>query len=263
MARHDFLFLYFIFFQNVAEDALGQVVQGDDALRAAVFVHYDAELVLVLLEELQYLLGIQALRDEQGRAGNAAQVERLVAAQHDDDVLHRHHTYHLVLAVFHQQVFAEVLFADDAQHVLAAVVGVHHNDVPAVGHQVVGALVREAEHVAQHLRFVLVYDALLRTLVQNHFQFFLGHLAFRAFFQANQFVDQLGGGAEQEDEGVGDVFDGNHQRAEPRGPLLRVTQGDGFGDQFAHDERQIGDEHDYRRYSQCMGVGSQPRNQQE
>ena len=64
-------------------------MQGDDAFRIPILVYHNAKLVLVLFEQFEHLLRIQAFGNEQRWTCNATQVERLIAvALHQDDVFH-------------------------------------------------------------------------------------------------------------------------------------------------------------------------------
>ena len=74
-------------------------------------------------------------------------------------------------------------------HVLG---GEQHDYIAAVRHQVVGTYVREAENITQHFSLFFVDNALLGTLMQNHFQFFLCHLPFFPVFHADKLVCQKG-----------------------------------------------------------------------
>ena len=58
-------------------------------------------------------------------------------------------------------------------------------------HQFVSPFVGEAAHIAYHFRFLFVNHTLLRTLVQDHFDFLLCHGAFFAF-QTDSFLFECG-----------------------------------------------------------------------
>lgn len=152
---------------------------------------------------------------------------------------------------------------DDTQHLFRCVCGVEHNDVAAIGHQVIRSFVREAEHVTQHFCLVFVDDALFRALVEDHLQFVLCHLAFFAAVQSDEFVHQFGGSAQQAYKRIGNLGQHNHEGAEHGGPSFRVVQGDGLGHQFAYDERQIGDDGYYGNHGESLGIGGYSRNEGE
>ena len=187
----------------------------------------------------------------------------MFAAHHQDDVLYGNHTDNLVLSPLHQEIFAEVFFVDDTQHLFRCVCGMEHDDVAAIGHQVIRSFVREAEHVTQHFCLVFVDDALFRALVEDHLQFVLCHLAFLAAVQSDEFVHQFGGSAQQAYKRIGNLGQHNHEGAEHGGPSFRVVQGDGLGHQFAYDERQIGDDGYYGNHGESLGIGGYSRNEGE
>ena len=149
---------------------------------------------------------------------------------------------------------------DNPQDFFLGVGGMQHYHVAAVRHQVVGALVGEAEYVSQHFCFVFVYNALLGALVQNHFQLFLGHLPFFPVFQSDKPVSEFGRGAEEAYERVGYFGQDNHERAEQGGVALRVVQCHGFGNQLADNERQVGDDCHDGNHGEVFGIRFQPGN---
>ena len=194
-AAHHLAFLRFVLLEDVAEDAFRQVVQGDDTLRAAVFVDDDGELRLVFLEKFDDLSGVECVRYEERRPGYALQVEGFVAVELQDEVLYGDNAHNFILVVVDEGVFAEFVLLYGEQYGLLVVVRVDSHDVGARGHELVGLLVRESEHVAQHFGLVLVDDALLRTLVQDDLQVFLRHGTVVAGADAEGPVNQTRGEA--------------------------------------------------------------------
>ena len=227
-----------------ADQGFENVAQGDDAARHAEFVADDAVAQLLRAQLFEGVVDLEPFVEEFRRSDQPAQVESLVAQVQEE-----------VFEADHAQQFVETSLADGV-----AVVGrsghrladlrcgrrrVDPCQFAAVGHDRLHGAVAQREDAAHDLLFDRLHLAVLGAFLDDRTDFRLGDLALGPL-QAQQAGDARRASGEQPHEGRRrDRKQPHRLRNDFCGPLGGV-HADAFGNQFAEDDREVGDRDDDR-----------------
>ena len=252
-------FLVVVFVPNLADQLLDQVLQGDHAVGAAVFVDDDGDVLAGLPHPAQ-------CRGQPQRAGEMGDVaanhrNRLLAPSGDDrlqQVAHVEEAGDVVEGVAVNRV-PRVRAGDDLhQHLRDAAAGFEGVHVAAVAHQLGQRVLAGLEHLGHQLPLAeaepLVGGHDFEDLVRRH-----GGGAQRRV-EAHRAQQQRRGGVDDPDHRRHQFREQVQRRGDDDGDAFGLLHRNPLGHQFTEDEAQVRDEHGHQNQRERVGgaVGKPP-----
>ena len=231
---------------DVAEDRFDQVLQRDEARRAAVFVDDHGDLDAPLLQLAEKLAAFFRFGDEVGRAHHVAQADEVRHGLADvgEKILDVADAGDRVDVLAVDRQAGKALFGGDRGDVLDRRILADRADVRAVRHDLADRRVVEIEDVRDHVELGLLDHALFLALADHVEDLLLGH----------GFIERPGVVAEQAHDAVGDQVAQPHERAhrgaeraDQADELIVILQAAGglvrhelFGDEIGREQKQHG-----------------------
>ncbi len=150
---NDFIFRLFVFIVlilDIADDLLEQIFHRHQPVRAAIFIDDNGDVASGMAHAHQQIDNSHRRRHEQHLAHHRMRVERLVARQHRQQILHMDKALHLVERIL-VDGNAGVALLDDVAHQFRQLdIAIDGGDVGARHHDVADFDVAEGQHVMQH-----------------------------------------------------------------------------------------------------------------
>ena len=205
--------VFVVFVGDVTYDFLEEILQGDNAGGAAVFVNDDSHVDLVDFEVTQEVVRVLGGRDEVGLAEEGLEVEtigrKLCAiggGQILDDVFGEKDANDVVDGVVIDRDAGIFLLVDEGDGFVKGGLEGEADDVHAVGHDVVDGFVVEFEDVVDHFLLVDFDSALLFANVDHHADFFFGDVfVFLMGVNAEEAHEEIAGEGQKPDKGIGQL----------------------------------------------------------
>ena len=245
-----------VFVPDLPHQLLHDVLQGHQALGAAVLVHYNNHVGLLPLENPQQLGDLGIAGGVQHGAGNGLYVGLTTIAGGVEVLLMDHADDVVDVLMVHRQPGVTAL-GEGLSDVVHGVGVLHRHDVHAGGEDLIHLHIIELDGGADELALVLVQPALDLGLVHHGHQLFLGDAAVPLLvkYHGQQLFQQ----AEQEVHRGKDHHENPHNGSGEHGKALGILLGQALGRDLAKDQHHNGDDggRDHRAVLQPQALGEE------
>jgi len=243
-----------VFVLDAAQDGFHQVLHGDDARGAAVFVHHHGHVQLFGGELGEQVLAAGGFGHKHGLAHQRLEVKggAVALAQQGQQVLDVQDAADVVDGLLVHRDAGVAGFDGHLQQVLQVGVVFNGKQVGAVGHDLHHRAVVKLKDVVDHFPLGLFDGAVFVAHVHHHADLFLGDLlgVFRLDSEDPQrYVDR---GVEQPDEGRGDAGENVDRPGRAQRDRFGIAKPEMFRNLFAEQQRKEGERHRDEDYDQTV-----------
>ena len=228
------------FVVDVADDLLQQVLHGHDAAHAAVFVHDDGQMRLLLLHVAKQRVCGHGFGYQIGTAQQLAQGLGRVQLGVEQEIAGVEHAYDIIdIAVIYREA-AQAAFTNGTEDLLAAFAHMQGHHIHAVHHHVGRGGVVELKDVFDHGALILLDGAVFAADIHHHADLLLGDfLGGIIGVDAQEAQHSIGGDGEQPHQGQEEFRHAPDDRAGDAGDAFGVLERDALGHQFAQHDHEI------------------------
>ena len=189
---------------NLARNGLQNVMVGQQAFDAAIFVHHQRYVFTGLLEELEYVQRVDASRHEQRFLQHRLQINGLAGQIMSQQVFGMNDAGDVIqTAAAHGETRIAALF-DFCPHLIVGGVGIQPDDLRPRRHQRPRTSIAQAEDGFHHILFRFFENARLGPLLDQRFDFLFGNRRLLNIRFAKNVEHRVGRYAEQMNDRRGD-----------------------------------------------------------
>ncbi len=242
---------------ELAHDGFHDVLEGDDPDGDAEFVDDEGDVLAGAFEEFDELEDGLGFVDGEGLDHEVAEAHGNTGGEVGVDGLDRDDACGAIAVAGGDGEIGVIADHDLVPDLIVGVGLIEPDDLGTRGHDLADGQAIEFEGLVYDLAFDAVEGAGAKSFLHEAADFLLGDRGLGFGFETGCGEEALGGAGEEGDQGRRDRGEETHGSSDDAGHPFRVAEGDLFGDEFAEDEREVGDGTDNEGEGYLVGVGGE------